>query len=74
MQAIVGALDDDQVSTAYEADRALARTAVGGPTEFQGKAAQSDGPVRYTAPSLIMRVGERTLEGVAFSPLRPTTC
>jgi protein-disulfide isomerase-like protein with CxxC motif len=57
-QAVVSALDSEQVSTAYEADRALSRTAAGGPTEFQGKAAQSDGPVRYTAPSLLLRVGE----------------
>ena len=68
-QAIVGALDDEQVSAAYEADRALSRTAAGGPTEFQGKSAQSDGPVRYTAPSLILRAGERTLEGGGFQPV-----
>jgi 2-hydroxychromene-2-carboxylate isomerase len=68
-QAIVGALDSEQVSAAYEADRALSRTAVGGPTEFQGKSAQSDGPVRFTAPSLILRAGERTLEGGGFQPV-----
>ncbi|MFZ1153337.1 MAG: DsbA family protein [Solirubrobacteraceae bacterium] len=70
VKAIVGALDDDQVNGAYESDRALARTAAGGPTEFQGKAAQSDGPVRYTAPSLILRAGERSLEGGGFQPLQ----
>ena len=69
VEAIVGALDEEQVSTAYEADRALSRTAAGGPTEFQGKSAQSDGPVRYTAPSLILRAGERTLEGGGFQPV-----
>jgi 2-hydroxychromene-2-carboxylate isomerase len=78
VRAIVGALDDDQVSAAYEADRALSRTAAGGPTEFQGKAARSDGPVRYTAPSLILRAGagthdpgtdERTLEAGGFQPV-----
>ncbi|HTB49494.1 MAG TPA: DsbA family protein [Solirubrobacteraceae bacterium] len=77
-EAIVGALDDEQVSTAYEADRALSRTAAGGPTEFQGKSAQSDGPVRYTAPSLILRAnahahdpgaGERVLEAGGFQPV-----
>jgi 2-hydroxychromene-2-carboxylate isomerase len=67
--AIVGALDDESVTSAYEADRALARTAAGGPTEFQGKSAQSDGPVRYTAPSLILRQGERTLEAGGFQPV-----
>ena len=30
----------------YEADRARARTAEGSPTEFQGRAASTDGPVR----------------------------
>ncbi len=69
VQAVVGALDDERVSSAYEADRALARTAAGSPTEFQGKAAQSDGPVRYTAPSLIMRSTERTLEAGGFQPV-----
>jgi hypothetical protein len=36
---IVGRIDDRDVVRAYEADRALARTATGSPTEFQGKAA-----------------------------------
>ncbi|HEY5261504.1 MAG TPA: DsbA family protein, partial [Solirubrobacteraceae bacterium] len=70
VEAVVGALDDEAVSGAYEADRALARTAAGSPTEFQGKAAQSDGPVRYTAPSLILRAGERTLEAGGFQPVQ----
>lgn len=68
-QTIVAALDDERVSSVYEADRALARKAAGGPTEFQGKAAQSDGPVRYTAPSLILRSKEQTLEGGGFQPV-----
>ncbi|MGZ6706002.1 MAG: hypothetical protein ACXVFN_03515 [Solirubrobacteraceae bacterium] len=54
---------------AYEADRALARTAEGTPTAFQGKAAQTDGPVRYTAPSLIFRRGEAELEAGGFQPV-----
>ena len=67
--AIVATLDQESVLSAYEADRALARSAAGGPTEFQGKAAQSDGPVRYTAPSLILTTGERTLEAGGFQPV-----
>jgi 2-hydroxychromene-2-carboxylate isomerase len=66
---IVGALDDPDVTEAYEADRAEARTAEGGATEFQGKAAQSDGPVRYTAPSLLFDTGERRLEAGGFQPV-----
>ena len=50
---VVGRIDDADVVAAYEADRARARAAAGSPTEFQGKAANTDGAVRYTAPSLI---------------------
>jgi 2-hydroxychromene-2-carboxylate isomerase len=66
---IVGALDDPEVDAAYEADRADARTAEGSPTHFQGKAAQTDGLVRYTAPSLIFTRGERRLEAGGFQPI-----
>jgi predicted DsbA family dithiol-disulfide isomerase len=69
IEAIVAALDDERVSTTYQADRAEARTAAGGPTEFQGKSAQSDGPVRYTAPSLILKTEEQTLEAGGFQPV-----
>ena len=68
--AVVAALDRDDVTAAYEADRAEARTAAGGATEFQGKHATSDGPVRYTAPSLIFRAEDgRTLEAGGFQSL-----
>lgn len=69
--AIVGAINSAEVTEAYEADRALARTAAGRPIEFQGKAAQSDGPVRYTAPSVIFATsdGSRSLEAGGFQPL-----
>lgn len=70
VEAIMGRLDSDAVTEAYEADRAEARTAEGGATEFQGKAAQSDGPVRYTAPSLLFETSDgRTLEAGGFQPL-----
>jgi 2-hydroxychromene-2-carboxylate isomerase len=67
--AIVAALDDPDVTAAYEADRAEARTAAGSPTEFQGKAAATDGPVRYTAPSLVLESGDRRLEAGGFQPV-----
>ena len=63
---IVGRIDDREVVRAYEADRALARTAQGSPTEFQGKSASTDGPVRYTAPSIIFERDERRLEAGGF--------
>ena len=67
--AIVAALDSPAVSAAYEADKSNARSAGGGATEFQGKAAVSDGLVRYTAPSVIFENGKRSLEVGGFQPL-----
>jgi protein-disulfide isomerase-like protein with CxxC motif len=72
--AIVGALDDPKVSDAYEADKLETRRAEGGPTDFQGKARQTDGPVRYSAPSLRFTVGagsaqERCLEAGGFQTI-----
>jgi 2-hydroxychromene-2-carboxylate isomerase len=70
VRAVLDALDDPEVDRLYEADRAEARTAAGSPTEFQGKAARTDGPVRYTAPSLLFE-GEdgRRLEAGGFQPV-----
>jgi hypothetical protein len=67
--AIVAKLDSDAVSEAYEADKVLARSAAGGPTDFQGKAAVSDGIVRYTAPSVIFECDGRRLEAGGFQPI-----
>jgi predicted DsbA family dithiol-disulfide isomerase len=67
--AIVAAIDDPEVRRAYEADREEARSAEGSPTEFQGKAANTDGQVRYTAPSLIFRREEQRLEAGGFQPV-----
>ena len=68
-QAIVARIDDPDVVEAYEADRALARTAAGSPTEFQGKSAATDGPVRYTAPSLVFERDGTRLEAGGFQPI-----
>ena len=68
--ALVGRIDDADVIEAYEADRALARTAAGSPTEFQGKSAATDGPVRYTAPSLVFERDGKRLEAGGFQPDR----
>ena len=68
-EAVVAALESTEVEGAYQADRAEARTAAGSPTEAQGKAAQTDGPVRYTAPSLVFARDERRLEAGGFQPV-----
>jgi hypothetical protein len=67
--AVVAAMHSHAVSAAYEADKAEARTAGGGPTDFQGKAAENDGVVRYTAPSVIFESGGRRLEAGGFQPV-----
>jgi len=71
---VVGMLDDPRVSERYEADKLETRRAEGGPTHFQGKARQTDGPVRYSAPSLIFTAdagseSERCLEAGGFQTI-----
>ena len=64
VQAVVGAIDDPATLEAYEQDRRETRTAEGGATDYQGKARQTDGPVRYSAPSLVLRErGRRARRG-----------
>ena len=68
-QEIIARLDSDDVSEAYERDRAEARTAAGSASELQGKTAASDGPVRYTAPSVIFERDGRALQAGGFQPV-----
>lgn len=56
-EAIRAGLSDPAVEAAYQADRAEARTAAGSPAELQGKTAATDGPVRFTAPSVVFEAG-----------------
>jgi hypothetical protein len=66
-ERIVGLLDDPDVLSEYEADKAQTRTAAGSPTELQGKAGNSDGAVRYTAPSVLFETPDgRRLEAGGF--------
>ena len=67
--AVVAALDSAPVSEAYEADRAASRRAAGTSAELQGKTAQTDGAVRYTAPSIVFRHGETELIAGGFQPV-----
>lgn len=69
-EEIVAAIDAPEVLEAYEAGRQEARTAAGGPTHAQGKAAATDGPVRFTAPSLLFTTADGSrLEAGGFQPL-----
>jgi 2-hydroxychromene-2-carboxylate isomerase len=67
--AVVGALDHDEVSLAYEADRAAAREAAGTAGALQGKTANTDGHERYTAPSVRLQRGDLRLEAAGFQPV-----
>jgi protein-disulfide isomerase-like protein with CxxC motif len=67
---IVAAIDTPEVVAAYEVDKAQTRTAAGSPTELQGKAGNSDGAVRYTAPSVTFETEDgRKLEAGGFQPV-----
>lgn len=69
VQLVMARINSESVRRDYEADRAEARRAAGSPTEFQGKAARTDGMVRYTAPSLVFTRGEQRLEAGGFQPV-----
>jgi protein-disulfide isomerase-like protein with CxxC motif len=68
-ERIVAAIDSEETLTAYEQDKREARTAEGGATQLQGKARQTDGPVRFSAPSLVFEAADgRRLEAGGFQP------
>jgi 2-hydroxychromene-2-carboxylate isomerase len=72
VDALMAAAGAPETEAAFEADRDEARTAAGGQTEAQGKAATSpDGRVRFTAPSLTFTTDDgRTLEAGGFQPVQ----
>jgi 2-hydroxychromene-2-carboxylate isomerase len=66
---IVSKLDDPDITEAYERDRAEARAAAGSPAELQGKTAATDGPVRFTAPSVVFEANGSRLVAGGFQPI-----
>jgi 2-hydroxychromene-2-carboxylate isomerase len=66
------ALDDPAVEAIYQADRAETRSAaaIGRPAIAQGRTAATDGPERFTAPSVIFRSGDRSLVAGGWQSLR----
>jgi len=67
--AIADRLDAPDVVEAYELDKAEARTAAGSAAEAQGKTSTSDGPVRFTAPSIVFELAGRRLVAGGWQPL-----
>jgi predicted DsbA family dithiol-disulfide isomerase len=68
-ESIIDRLDSPGVTEAYERDRAEARAAAGSAAELQGKTATTDGPVRFTAPSLAFELGGARLVAGGFQPV-----
>jgi hypothetical protein len=68
--AVIAQIDSPDVLAFYEQDKTESRTAAGSPTELQGKAGNSDGAVRYTAPSLLFETSDgRRMEAGGFQPV-----
>jgi protein-disulfide isomerase-like protein with CxxC motif len=66
---LVAAIEDPDVIQAYERDRAEARAAAGTAAELQGKTAATDGPVRFTAPTVVFEHGDLRLTAGGFQPV-----
>ena len=67
--ALVARIDAPDVLAAYDQDRLESRGAQGSAAELQGKTRTSDGPVRFTAPSVtFQRNGTRMVAG-GFQPV-----
>jgi predicted DsbA family dithiol-disulfide isomerase len=67
--AIVGAIDSPEVIEAYEADKLETRGAAGSAAELQGKTRVTDGPVRFTAPTVAFESGGTRLVAGGFQPV-----
>jgi 2-hydroxychromene-2-carboxylate isomerase len=66
---IVAQIDAPEVLEAYRKDKDETRCAAGSAAELQGKTATTDGPVRFTAPSIVFeRNGTRLVAG-GFQPV-----
>jgi 2-hydroxychromene-2-carboxylate isomerase len=66
---LIALLDSAEVTAAYESDRAEARRAAGTAPELQGKTANTDGVVRYTAPTVVFERGDLTMAAGGFQPV-----
>lgn len=67
--AIVDRIDASDVVEAYERDRDETRCAAGSAAELQGKTRVTDGPVRFTAPSVSFAHNGMRLVAGGFQPV-----
>jgi predicted DsbA family dithiol-disulfide isomerase len=68
-EALVGAIDSPEVVEAYERDKAETRSAAGSAAELQGKTRVTDGPVRFTAPTVVFESNGTRLVAGGFQPV-----
>jgi predicted DsbA family dithiol-disulfide isomerase len=68
-EQIVAQIDAPDVVDAYRADREQTRKAEGSAAELQGKTATTDGPVRFTAPSIVFESNGTRLVAGGFQPV-----
>jgi predicted DsbA family dithiol-disulfide isomerase len=66
---IVARIDAPDVVEAYERDRRETRSAQGSAAELQGKTRTTDGPVRFTAPSVAFEANGQRLVAGGFQPV-----
>jgi predicted DsbA family dithiol-disulfide isomerase len=67
--AIVGRIDSPKVVDAYQRDRDETRAAEGSAAELQGKTRVTDGPVRFTAPTVAFTQNGTRLVAGGFQPV-----
>jgi hypothetical protein len=65
----IAALDFPEVTEVYQRNRAATRSAQGSAAELQGKTATTDGPVRFTAPSIVFSLNGTSLVAGGFQPV-----
>jgi hypothetical protein len=68
-EAIVARIDAPDVVDAYQQDRQETRRAAGSAAELQGKTRVTDGPVRFTAPTVSFSFNGTTLVAGGFQPV-----
>ncbi|MEX1219726.1 MAG: hypothetical protein WEB05_04990 [Solirubrobacterales bacterium] len=68
-EAVMAAVHIKPVNEAYGRDWAEARTALGGPSEMQGKTAESPEGARFTAPSIVFSANGNRMEAGGFQPV-----
>jgi predicted DsbA family dithiol-disulfide isomerase len=67
-RAVVSRIDDPDVLEAYRQDKLESRSAAGSAAELQGKTRITDGPVRFTAPSVTFELGGTRVVAGGFQP------